>query len=271
MSKKSGVCALTLKEGKYVDAHILPKALTKPAYQGGELRQNVPGNGYKKRFSSWYDRTLVIREGEDILQKIDDQGIKALRADMLVWSSWKVFKPHFENLALGLPNHTLRRIKLSDPAAIHRFFLSIAWRACASKLPDMSEAYADEAHVSAMREALIDSAELAANFFPITLTQLTTIGETHNHTPVRQSKPIDLSSERDTSDNCFEIIRIYVDGLIAHVHLDVDLAFASHNPLFVGSEDEILITGVTYEASAQYENLLFCAFETAPDTKTSIS
>ena len=63
-----------------------------------------------------------------------------LRKHQLVWSSWTVFRPHFEKMALTLPDHGYRKVEIPDANTIIRFALSVAWRASASSLPDMVEA-----------------------------------------------------------------------------------------------------------------------------------
>ena len=220
MIEQREICALTKQTGLFVKSHILPKALTKPSVSGAPLLQSTQGKGYKKRFSSWYDKNLVIQQGEDILGKIDDAAIKALRQNMLVWSSWHFCTPVFDPLSQNSTDHSIRIFVPSSPKLLHKFFVSVAWRACESHLPDMKEAFAQDEHVELMRQSIVSETDLAPNFFPVSLIQLTTKGEAHNHTPIHDIvKPPDYIGER-LQENSWEIIRIYLDGLIAHVHLN---------------------------------------------------
>lgn len=259
--RKTGVCALTQKDGIFVKSHILPKALTKPAIKGAPFLQTTRGEGYKKRFSSWYDKTLVIRQGEDVLEKLDDAAIKCLRKDMLIWSSWHFHTPFFRRFTPASLDHSTRCFVPSAPKLLHRFFVSVAWRACASRLPDMAEAVASEKHIELMRKSLLSKTDLSPSFFPVSLTQLTTKGEVHNLAPMSDTVKPPREIARHLPEESWQIIRIYFDGLIAHVHLNPDKGFASDNPNFLGSSDKLMMSGVTYEASFEYENLLINSLE----------
>ncbi|MCE8537433.1 hypothetical protein KBY27_08190 [Ruegeria pomeroyi] len=262
MSDKVGVCALTGSEGSFVKAHILPRALTKPAKKDSHLLQSTRGRGYRKRFTSWYDKSLVIREGENILSRIDDRGVKALRKNMLVWSSWRAFKPYFEPMGVLFPDHSIRNINLEGADAIHEFFLSIAWRACASKMPDMEHAFASTEHIELMRQIVSGEVELKPINFPVSLTQISTFGEVHNFSPIRETVSPPKSISQYLENEEWDIIRIYMDGLVAHVHLQPERRTASEIPTFVSSSRKTAVTAVTFEASAQYERMLIGAWET---------
>ena len=193
MSKrKSGICRLTQCDGPLVDCHIIPKALTRPSVSGAPLMQSTKGTGYKRRFSSWYDRAIVTREGESILAKIDDDAIKVLRKHMLVWSSWQVFSPAFQSIGPALPHHGHRRFKLEQTEAeiLHRFFLSIVWRATVSGLPDMAEVYLDDDASEELRQIVLGKQPLSAEIFPTALIQISTKGDQHNQSPYRDTKTI---------------------------------------------------------------------------------
>lgn len=84
----TGRCKLTGELGPFVKAHILPKALTYPAEKGLPFAQS--GRDYPpiKRWSSWYDSSIVTAAGEKTLADHDDWAIEALREHQLVWSSW---------------------------------------------------------------------------------------------------------------------------------------------------------------------------------------
>jgi hypothetical protein len=80
---------------------------------------------------------LVTREGETLLAEIDDAAIKALREHKLVWSGWDAEPPHFEGQAMS-PHHMVRELVLGgDAVALHRFAMSVIWRASASSLTEM--------------------------------------------------------------------------------------------------------------------------------------
>lgn len=258
-----GYCALTGSHGKFVKCHIVPQAFARPEIQGEALYQTSKANGGLRRWSSWYDKNLVTREGEDFLSEIDDAAIKLLRKHQLVWSSWTVFRPHFEKLALTLPNHGLRKVKIDDVDKLIRFAHSVAWRASASSLPDMAEAKLGEEDEKRLREFVLGEPIVDASPFPISLTQLSTVGMTHNQSPWIDEKQI--FGLEDSDDQLVKIMRIYLDGLILHVHLSqIPEEHVTDNPIFLGSADHALITSVTYEASFQYENMLHLLRECHP-------
>lgn len=87
--KKTGICKLTGKTGKFIDAHLIPKALTKPDVPGAPIIQYGAGGRPKKKWSSWKDDELVVQDGENILTESDTWAIPTLRRHQLVWSAWR--------------------------------------------------------------------------------------------------------------------------------------------------------------------------------------
>lgn len=84
--KLSGICKLTGDEGKFVKAHIIPKALTKLS-RTGEVYLQAGGGGFiTRRRDSWYDMRILTQRGEDVITEYDTQGIEFLRKHSLVWS-----------------------------------------------------------------------------------------------------------------------------------------------------------------------------------------
>ena len=258
-----GRCALTGSYGKFVKCHILPQAFTRPEIKGLPLFQSSRGKGELRRWSSWYDKRLVTREGEDFLSDIDDAAIKTLRRYQLVWSSWAVFRPHFEKISPAWPHHGYRKIKISDVSTIIRFALSVAWRASASSLPDMAQAKLDSEQEDRLKDFVLGEPILGASPFPVSLTQISTVGTIHNQSPGVDEKRI--FNLEGSEDKFVKIVRIYLDGLILHVHLShTHHDHVQGNPIFLGSSDHVFITSVTYEASYQYENMLHLMRECHP-------
>ena len=85
---KTGVCALLGVEGTYAKSHLIPLSLTSPSTKGERFIEAGRGLRPIRRFTSWYDQQLVIREGEKILSEIDTAGIEELRRLKLIWSGW---------------------------------------------------------------------------------------------------------------------------------------------------------------------------------------
>ncbi|ULB12326.1 hypothetical protein ORIO_21280 (plasmid) [Cereibacter azotoformans] len=173
------------------------------------------------------------------------------------------FRPHFEKFSLTSPHHGLRNVKIADASTIIRFALSVAWRASASSLPDMAEATLEKNLEERLKNFVLGEPIIGASPFPVSLTQLSTMGMIHNHSPGVDHKKIFGFDGSD--DIIVKIMRIYVDGLVLHVHLSqIPQEHVSDNPLYLGSSDHALIPSVTYEASYQYENMLHLMRECHP-------
>lgn len=116
-----GLCLLTGKKGKFVKSHIIPKSLTRPSKAGNKFLQPAAGSTTVrliKRADSWYDKSIVIREGEDYLSEIDSYAIDELRAQGLLWSSDKLRKPSTDLI------NELAIVNFNEPLKIRKFFLS---------------------------------------------------------------------------------------------------------------------------------------------------
>jgi hypothetical protein len=261
-----GTCKLTGTVGPFVKSHILPASLTKPAYPGGMLFQHGSGRRAQKRRTSWYDQALVCAEGEKILSELDDWGIKYLRRERLVWSGFGPvtrIEPDVSLFDFGpeLHDYGLRKLQVEDPEILRKFFLSLLWRASVSRLPEMGEVKLDVADEERLTSYLRGDSSLPLSFYPCWLTQHHQVGFTHNHTPVKQVKEIPASY--GSSSKSVPIYRFYFDGLVAHFHeMGADgLPRIADNELTVGHGDQLYVSCVPWEKSAQLEKLVHIARE----------
>lgn len=267
MSKSNfGTCKLTGVIGPFVKSHILPAALTKPAYPGGILFQHGSGRRAQKRRTSWYDPSIVCADGESILSDLDDRGIKFLRSNRLVWSGFgpvSRVEPDILLSDLGpeLNDYGLRKIHVEDPEALRRFFLSLLWRASVSSLPEMSEVRLSKLDEHNLTSYIRGDIALPLSFYPCWLTQHHQVGFTHNQTPVKQAKT--LPALGGSPSQSVPIYRFYIDGLVAHFHeVDADGSpKITENELTVGHSSVLYISCVPWEKSAQLENLRHIARE----------
>jgi hypothetical protein len=252
---KFGQCALTLKEGKYVDSHIIPKALTKADGLAPGLTQYQFGK-IEKRFSSWYDPALVIREGEDILSAYDSWGIKKLRELRLVWSGWghqtEIIDQHKIHDKFGI-----RLISGHDWKNLRVFFLSILWRAAASKRVEFKEITIPNNELELLRKMVVDGNPESLFFYPITLTQISTRGLNHNHGPIADRMKI--PSLKETGKPWFmPYFRFYMDGLIVNFSRlsEEKNKYLNLGSQWVGSDKEnLLISTVSWDISSQKLNM----------------
>lgn len=248
-----GYCKLTGKLGRFVKSHIIPQALTKISERGSPFFQYGKGMRPTKRCTSWYDQSLVIREGEDILSEIDTRAIEALREHRLVWSGWG------EATTLGGLHEVIqdpfgpRQVHL-DTRMLRLFFLSLLWRAAESQLSEFKEVEIPAADAEVIRKALLGGLEPPMNFYPIQLTQISTLGPVHNHAPRRDVKYLPCA---DGAERPIDMYRFYFDGLIAHIMLPQfdGVEVGDLGALVLGAESSVFISTVTFEKSAQRRDM----------------
>jgi len=243
-----GICKLTGRQGKFVKSHIIPRALTRPTKLGNKFIQPALSidKRYIKRADSWYDKTIVIREGEDYLSDIDSHAIEELRALGLLWSSDKIRQPATKSIS------ELAIVEFNDPTKIRIFFLSLLWRAAVSSLPEFKEIELTLNDIERLRKIIIREVDDQLSFFPVILIQLPIKGPTHNFASIKQQVQVGTNKR--------EVYRFYMDGLIAHIHLsNPNLAILKNpvpcnHPMFVGNKQTIVIQ-VETEHSFQINNL----------------
>lgn len=142
---KSGVCALVKEHGDYVKSHLIPKALTVISKKGeARTEASLDGNQrLKRRFDSWFDFELCTRDGENVLEKIDSRGINVLREYQLIWSGWDS-QPFNSGEFFSLDASNTSGIRILDSnqekdKILQLFFLSLLWRASATKIPEFED------------------------------------------------------------------------------------------------------------------------------------
>lgn len=249
-----GICKLTGKYGPLVKAHIFPKALTNPG-EGRPFAQNRRDLAPIKRWDSWYDPSIVTQAGEDILKEFDTWAIEELRKHRLVWSAWgsdeALSTEDFEPIP-GREDWGLRTVRGLDGARLRLFYLSILWRAAVSNMWEFHEVVVRASDLRRLRRMLLERDPTPLHRFPITLIQLSTRGDRHNHSPLAQRKP---RNPLRPNGPTVPIFRFYFDGLVAHIHRESNPEDVSASgPLYLGGSDELLVTTVTLERSWQHEN-----------------
>lgn len=246
-----GKCLLTGTNGTFVKSHLTPLALTSPT-SGEYFIQSGEGSRPTRAYTSWYDKTIVTRKGEDILAAIDAQAICILRELKLVWSGWS-----HEETSLSVQeftriddSHGIRRVRHNNLQELRLFFVSLLWRWGVSKLPAAAEIILPQQDIDELRNLLLRMDSGNPTFYPVTLTQLSTRGPRQNLSPLSQEIP-----SHDDENRSYPIFRFYFDGLIAHIHRSSALIADPANPMALGATDAIVIPTVTYKASSQHVNL----------------
>lgn len=252
--KPTGLCKLTGQSGRFVKSHVIPQALTRPAQRNLPFWQIRPNTPPLKRWSSWYDSELVVQAGEDILTAYDTWAVEVLRRNRLVWSGWGTQK------SLGSLHHSIgdspwgvRKIEDIDGKKLRLFLLSLLWRAAATNLPEFNTVKLPNDDLETLRTLICRGDPGSTLFYPAQLTQLSTIGEIHNHAPFADIKSVPILDLDPIQHLQIPIFRFYFDGLI--VHFDrrkpspEDVSDLGN--MIVGQEDTFLVTTQTYEASYQ--------------------
>ncbi|MCV3208373.1 hypothetical protein OHD62_28215 [Mesorhizobium sp. YC-39] len=251
----NGVCKLTGATGKFVDSHLIPKALTKPEAPGHPFWEAGSGSRPMRRYSSWYDNRLVTQSGEDILEKLDGWAIKKLRFHRLVWSGWGPMLKLSGFDRIPGTQWGLRPLHDPDWLRLRLFFLSLLWRAAASDRREFKEMSLPSDHLEQLRKMVVTGDAKPLEFYPISLTQLSTLGVIHNQTPFPDDKWVPEAGKRP--EHFVPIFRFYFDGLISHFDRRPadELIHANLDDLHLGYSDRVVVTAIPYEESFQQKNI----------------
>lgn len=249
-----GVCALLGVEGKYAKSHLIPRSLTEPVIKGERFIEAGRGTRPIRRFSSWYDHQLVITQGEKILSEIDTAGISELRKHKLIWSGWGGKKKLKYSDYEVYPDSSLSgaglRVVAVDSRKLRLFFLSVLWRSLKTGIKEFSYLPRDLVDLEVLRDMIVNKDPGHHGYLPIMLDQLSTMGTSHNYSPTLQTKEI----ERVGGSFNMRFFRLYMQGIVAHIHIDTDQEFLSGmGPLIVGAEENLMVIARKFEASWQYQ------------------
>jgi hypothetical protein len=264
-----GVCKLTGNAGQFVEAHLVPKALTRPSVAGEHFISGGLGDRPKKSWSSWYDGESVIRKGEAILAEYDNWAIRELRRLELVWSGWGSktslpvetwFGPKPEGIGV-------RQAACAKPDKLRLFFLSLLWRAAATSRPEFREVNIDPAELELLRAMVRDGNPRPLDFYPTSLLQIVSRGDQHNLGPIGKDFLSDVGQlyqepgdkpPAPTKMFGFSTYRFYFDGLIAHMHRNIgeQIEFANIASFLVGYSSTLSVMTQTWEHSFQLTNMI---------------
>ena len=249
---KIGTCQLTGCVGKLVNAHIIPDALTKPD-EGRFWIETGSDQRPLRRWTSWYDNELVTREGEAILAKLDDEGIRVLRAHQLVWSGFKSDPVTFGDwVPLGNSGQGTRIIEGIDGRALRLFLLSILWRAGASRRPEFRQIRISQGKLKLLGGVIKGDLPDRRSLSPIAIVQISSRGERHNFAPRRETKIL----ERNDGRKKIPFFRFFFDGLVVHFHVKPSLRDVTQMGLMeVGRGNKLGVLTIPYELSAQMMRL----------------
>ncbi|MGY4230087.1 hypothetical protein ACVMIH_007448 [Bradyrhizobium sp. USDA 4503] len=258
--REYGICRLTGLQGKFVKAHLLPKALTRPGVAGTPfVETSSHGDRPKRSWSSWYDTELVTADGEAILADFDNEAISELRKQKLVWSGFGPLQklPHGpDHDAIGETGLGLRKLRGTDFRALRLFFLSLLWRAAASRHEAFGGVALAADELADLGSRLVARDPGSPTYFAVHLIQLSTLGAVQNLSPF--GKFMRIPELGDVKAHSIPIFRIYLDGLIAHIHPNRDTAYDGRKmgTLVLGQCDFTAVLTIEYEISFQHEDML---------------
>ena len=208
MASEINLCALTGKDGKFVDCHIIPKSLT---YCSNKVRRGkseaqfieISTFGRPKRAqSSWFDKKLVVQCGEDLLSHIDTHGLQLLEKYSLVGIKKPVLSTAIRSLQM-LDN---------EVQILRRFLLSILWRAAVTSRPEFSEVNIDELAREKLRLHILGEQPLDIADFPISACELIGDLPDFNTVPYVESREIVNQTTRQTISS--DDVVFYLSGLV---------------------------------------------------------
>jgi hypothetical protein len=218
----------------------------------------------ERRWSSWYDPALVTEEGEKILAAYDDWAIAMLRKHKMVWSGWGPMQALSDVDTIPGTPWGFRKIECKDEGDFKRlrlFLLSILWRAGATNRQEFVEVDLPSDHLEMLRTMVLNGDPEPLDFYPATLTQLSTLGHRHNQAPFTITKQIPAIG--DSPARLEHAFRFFIDGLIIHFsrHSIEENEAKDLGPLCVGGGSSLTISAVPYEDSAQAKNLKIVILE----------
>ncbi len=152
---------------------------------------------------------------------------------------------------------------LGDSKRIRLFLLSILRRASATTRREFSEIQLPKDDHEKLRKMVMEQNPEPLDFYPASLTQLSTLGVRHDHSPFAFTKQIPpLGGEPGYEKPVFQF---FLDGLIVHFsRLSIQRNAALNlGPLCVGGTNSLTASTVKYENSAHAQNLAIIATEVA--------
>ncbi|MEQ8400899.1 MAG: hypothetical protein RIE24_22015 [Silicimonas sp.] len=247
-----GICQLTGSHGEFVDAHLLPKALTRAGRTKGEkfVEHGPSANRPQRRASSWYDRELVTQEGESLLQRFDDHGITELRRCGLVWSAANSLDAS-EPIPLFWTAFRAARVRSKKPKRLRMFVLSLLWRAGATNREEFVDFSMPQDEINHLSELLNRNEVGDERDFPTFFLYHTGKRYEHNHTPIYQR------SRMHGSEIPADHYRFFLDGLVifcGHSN-DQNPFWQKRNDFAVGFKPEFGVFIQEFIESRQYRDL----------------
>jgi hypothetical protein len=111
-----------------------------------------------------------------------------------------------------------RLSKILGANELHLFFLSLVWRAAASQRTEFSDVQLPPDVLEDLRSRVHAKDSGSIDDYPVQLFQIVTKGILHNRVPLLEKTVVELEVGGEQE---IEYVRIYFDGLVARVHLEL--------------------------------------------------
>lgn len=123
-------CKFCLKDKKLIDAHIIPRCFFEAMRDQEDNRpfqllSNTQNEYSQKLWIGLYDKNILCKDCEKVFQKYDNYACKILLSNIGNSDNDYIFDPNGNKIGYKLENTDHKKLKL--------FFLSVLWRASASK------------------------------------------------------------------------------------------------------------------------------------------
>jgi len=137
------------------------------------------------------------------------------------------------------------------------FFLSILWRAAATKLPEFSYVVLPDGHLELLRQMILNGDPEPQSFYPFQLTQLVTKRFIHNYAGAKMDIHVDNLDSGEGAAIQLPTFRLYFDGLITHVHLGLPPSYSieSLKGILVGDASSLVVVTVPFDRSLQFHSM----------------
>lgn len=231
-----GKCKLTGAHGKFVKSHLIPEALNRRATNQPMLEVSDGDSRGIKRLTGWYDKSLVTAEGEAILGQLDNVAGRVFIGKDLLYRDRRTQNFKLKSDLSDGPSATV--IKLgNDKALLHRFCISLLWRALETEMEYIKIRAGDRRDVEFARRFVVG--ELSPKWwdFPSYFGVFDDIDEIPKHGP------------QFIIQKGVRFLRFFLDGLVCYVSCKRrPLKTLSMGKMHVGKYDEL---GIFIHNSAQ--------------------
>lgn len=253
-------------EGAFAKSHIIPDAFMQRATDAPFLECDKESRP-QKRFTGWYDRTILGFEGERLIAHYDDQAAKCFIGNGFTYRTRRD-RQAINNLGKRFVADQVYEIKGVDTANIRLFALSLLWRAAVTSLDAFRLVKVSPSHLADIRKRLVARDAGPFSEYPVYFGVFCDLEELTKIAPYRPRN--------------HPFYRFFLDGVVCYVCMRRRLADAGRfGPFLVGAEqnrlllpcfssscsDHDLYTEITAQEIARKRGDIFSRFSAASNRR----